>query len=103
MLWASGEPAYQRAESRLIGRKNLILSGDEMKAPCQFIVSASLLATCAGVSAQSSVPWHGLMALAIERVANLAPIPRQVPRMPSLTGSLPSRLGFRAPEDLGGG
>nr|WP_321161047.1 porin [Verminephrobacter eiseniae] len=103
MLWVSGAPAYQRAESRLIGRKNLILSGDEMKAPCQFIVSASLLATCAGVSAQSSVTVYGLMDLAIERVTNLGPLHGQVTRMPSLTGSLPSRLGFRATEDLGGG
>ncbi|MCW5237469.1 porin [Verminephrobacter eiseniae] len=74
-----------------------------MKVPCKFIVSAGLLATCAGVSAQSSVTVYGLMDLAVERVTNVGPIHGQVTRMPSLTGSLPSRLGFRGTEDLGGG
>lgn len=53
--------------------------------------------------AQSSVTVYGLLDTAIERVNNVDAAGSSVTRMPSLTGSFPSRIGFRGSEDLGGG
>ena len=54
-------------------------------------------------AAAQSVTVYGIVDLAVERVNAVAPSGRAIHRMPSLTGSVPSRLGFRGSEDLGGG
>ncbi|MTV36851.1 porin [Duganella radicis] len=53
--------------------------------------------------AQSNVTVYGLLDSGIERVTNVNAAGDSVTRMPSLTGSFPSRIGFRGTEDLGGG
>jgi predicted porin len=53
--------------------------------------------------AQSNVTVYGLLDTGVERVTNVNAAGDSVTRMPSLTGSFPSRLGFRGTEDLGGG
>ncbi|MFM0555660.1 porin [Paraburkholderia sediminicola] len=53
--------------------------------------------------AQSSVTLYGIIDTGIEYVTNVGAHKSSVVRMPSLTGSIPSRWGFRGKEDLGGG
>jgi predicted porin len=67
------------------------------------LLCAAMLAAL-GVSAQAqNVTPYGIIDLAIERLSNIGPQGDALWRMPGLTGSLPSRLGFRGVEDLGGG
>ena len=62
------------------------------------------LALSAGAAvAQSSVTIYGVMDASVEHVSNVGASGGGLTRMPSLTGSAPSRLGFRGTEDLGGG
>ena len=53
--------------------------------------------------AQSQVTVYGLIDAALAHMDKADAAGHSVTRMPSLTGSLPSRLGFRGSEDLGGG
>jgi predicted porin len=53
--------------------------------------------------AGSSVTIYGLADLGVEHLTNVGAGGSSLTRMPGLTGSLPSRLGFRGSEDLGGG
>jgi predicted porin len=58
----------------------------------------------AGVAAQAqTVTIYGIMDTGIERLTNVNANGDSGVRMPTLTGMVPSRLGFRASEDLGGG
>ena len=50
-----------------------------------------------------SVTIYGMVDAGIESVSNVATAGGSIMRMPSTTGILPSRLGFRGKEDLGGG
>ena len=62
------------------------------------------LALCAGgASAQSSVTIYGVIDAAVEHVNNVGAGGDGLTRVPSLTGTAPSRLGFRGAEDLGAG
>ncbi|WP_082493053.1 porin [Acidovorax sp. Leaf160] len=51
----------------------------------------------------SSVNLYGLIDVGVERLNNVGASNSGLTRMPSNTGTLPSRLGFRGTEDLGGG
>jgi predicted porin len=53
--------------------------------------------------AQSNVTVYGLLDTGLARVTNVNAAGDSVTKMPSLTGSFPSRIGFRGTEDLGGG
>ncbi|RZT09764.1 Outer membrane protein (porin) [Duganella sp. CF402] len=53
--------------------------------------------------AQSNVTIYGLLDSGVEHVTNVNAAGDAVTRVPSLTGSFPSRIGFRGTEDLGGG
>ncbi|WP_075792265.1 porin [Massilia putida] len=66
------------------------------------IALAAALGT-GGAHAQSQVAVYGVIDVALEHVSNADAAGHGVTREPSLTGSLPSRLGFRGTEDLGGG
>lgn len=51
----------------------------------------------------SSVNLYGLIDVGVEHVNNVGASGSGLTRMPSNTGTLPSRLGLRGSEDLGGG
>lgn len=64
------------------------------------------IAASAGMSsatAQSSVTVYGLLDTALAYTTNVDAAGHNMTKMPSLTGSLPSRIGFRGVEDLGDG
>lgn len=62
-----------------------------------------LAAACGATYAQSSVTIYGLLDASVEHLTDATPSGGGLTRMPGLTGSVPSRLGFRGVEDLGGG
>jgi len=64
---------------------------------------AALLGAGGLVHAQSSVQIYGVMDTAVEYMDNVGAGKSSLTRMPTLTGSVPSRLGFRGREDLGAG
>jgi predicted porin len=67
-------------------------------------IAACLLAGVAGTShAQSNVTIYGLVDSGVEHVSNVGAAGASLTRVPSNTGTLPSRIGFRGTEDLGGG
>lgn len=53
--------------------------------------------------AQSGTAVYGIVDVAVERLTNVTNAGGSLVREPSLTGSVPSRLGVRTREDLGGG
>jgi predicted porin len=66
--------------------------------------AALLAAISAGsVMAQSSVTIYGLLDEGIVHTTNADAAGHAITKMPTLTGSFPSRIGFRGTEDLGGG
>jgi predicted porin len=70
--------------------------------------TAIAIALAAGFSAgnaqaQSQVTVYGLIDAALAHVDNVDAAGHSVTKMPSLSGSLPSRIGFRGTEELGGG
>ncbi|MET0981218.1 MAG: porin [Telluria sp.] len=77
-----------------------------MKNKSSLKVMVGLLAAIgsAAASAQTSVQVYGIIDAALERVTNTAPGGESLTRMPNLSGGMmPSRIGFRGSEDLGGG
>ena len=64
-----------------------------------FAVASGLCST----AAMAQVTVYGIVDVGIERVSNTNAAGDSAVKMPSLTGSLPSRIGFRGAEDLGGG
>lgn len=74
--------------------------------PTRCIISAILsLPAVAMAQGQgtSSVTIYGLLDTGLAYTTNVNAAGDSVTKMPSLTGSFPSRLGFRGVEDLGGG
>ncbi|MPQ57839.1 porin [Duganella sp. FT27W] len=70
------------------------------------IRGAVALMACVGASAamaQSSVTVYGLLDTGVVHTTNANAAGDSVTKMPSLTGSFPSRIGFRGAEDLGDG
>jgi len=74
-----------------------------MKIQQKLIAGLGLALAAAGASAQSSATIYGVLDAAVEHVSNVSASGGGLTRMPNLTGSVPSRLGFRGTEDLGGG
>ena len=65
---------------------------------------ALALAMGAGYAhAQSNVTVYGIVDAAVAHMTNADAAGNAITKMPSLTGSLPSRIGFRGSEDLGDG
>jgi len=60
-------------------------------------------AACTTAQAQSNVTVYGLLDASVEHLTNVGAAGDGLTRMPGLTGSVPSRLGFRGMEDLGNG
>jgi predicted porin len=65
------------------------------------LAGTALALACGGAFAQSSVTIYGTLDLPVEHLTNTGG--GSLTRLPGLTGSVPSRLGFRGVEDLGGG
>ena len=82
---------------RLIARPRALL------APALYggILTVQLVVSTA--HAQSSTTLYGVVDTGIEYVNNIGAEGKSVWRMPTLTGSLPSRWGIRGLEDIGGG
>jgi predicted porin len=66
-------------------------------------LAALAAATCGMAHAQSNVTIYGLLDASVEHISNVGADGSGLTRSPGLTGSVPSRLGFRGTEDLGGG
>lgn len=67
---------------------------------CTALIAAGCLST--GAHAQQ-VTMYGLLDLGMAYTTNANAAGDSIVKMPSLTASLPSRIGFRGSEDLGGG
>lgn len=67
------------------------------------LAGVALVGLGSSAFAQTSVTIYGNLDTGVERVTNVGPTHATVMRMPGITGSIPSRLGFRGTEDLGGG
>lgn len=65
---------------------------------CLFVVCSATPA-----AAQTSVTLYGIIDTGVEFVSHVGAAGEKLFRMPSTTGSLPSRWGVRGSEDLGGG
>lgn len=66
--------------------------------------AAALLGGMAASAASAqNVTVYGLIDASVAHTTNVNAAGDSVTKMPSLTGSLPSRIGFRGVEDLGGG
>jgi predicted porin len=71
--------------------------------PTRLAAAAVLFASAGSALAQSSVTIYGIVDSGVEYVTNVGTTGNNLVRVPTLTGTLPSRLGFRGSEDLGGG
>lgn len=69
-----------------------------------FALAFGLSATAGSVAlAQSAVQVYGIVDSGVAHITNADAAGRSVTKVPSLTGSLPSRIGFKGTEDLGNG
>lgn len=73
-----------------------------MKSSSLAAFTLSALAAAGAAHAQESVNVYGLLDAGIESVSNVQSVGR-ITRMPSNTATIPSRVGMRGREDLGGG
>lgn len=73
-----------------------------MKTSSLVALTMSGLAAAGAAHAQSSVNLYGLLDAGIESVSNVQSGGR-ITRMPSNTATIPSRVGMRGREDIGGG
>lgn len=73
------------------------------RTPARVASALALALGAAGGAHAQTVTMFGLVDLAVEHVTNVGAAGSGLSRMPGLTGSLPSRLGMRGSEDLGGG
>lgn len=68
-----------------------------------FLALALTPLLCANASAQTSVTVYGIIDTGLAYVTNVNAAGDNMVKMPTLTGSVPSHLGFRGSEDLGNG
>lgn len=75
-----------------------------MKMNYAAVAAGMLLASMQAAQAQSNVQVYGALDVAVEHVTNVNANGDSLTRMPSSSGGImPSRLGFRGAEDIGGG
>jgi predicted porin len=71
---------------------------------CAHLAAALAAAFCASAaSAQTNVTVYGIVDTSFAHTNNVDAAGHSMTKMPTLTGSVPSRLGFRGSEDLGNG
>jgi predicted porin len=81
-----------------------ITQGDKtMKKQVSTVVAFAAVSCASGAIAQSSVTVYGLVDSGLVYTTNINAAGDAMTKMPSLTGSFPSRIGFRGTEDLGNG
>lgn len=69
----------------------------------EIAMACVLSVACLAAQAQTTnVTIYGILDTGVEYLNHVGPNSNSLVRMPTLTGSLPSRLGFRGTEDLGG-
>ncbi|KAF3997630.1 porin [Glaciimonas immobilis] len=73
------------------------------KSVCNTLVALSTVFSSLTVFAQSQVTMYGIVDTGVEYVTHANASGDSVVRIPSLTGTFPSRIGFKGTEDLGGG
>lgn len=72
--------------------------------PAARMAAALAAGLCAGAaSAQTNITVYGIVDTAFTHTTNVDEAGHAMTKMPTLTGSVPSRLGFRGSEDLGNG
>jgi predicted porin len=82
----------------------VIIGGTARSRGMRKAVAGALALLAVGAAyAQSNVTIYGIIDTAVARVDNTNANGDSVTKIPSLTGSFPSRIGFRGTEDLGGG
>ena len=69
----------------------------------QFFCAAAFLWVGGACHAQPSITIYGLLDTAVEHINHVGATGSGLTRIPSNAGNIPSRLGFRGREDLGGG
>ncbi|MDB5898558.1 MAG: hypothetical protein JWP22_2278 [Ramlibacter sp.] len=80
-----------------------------MKTKMKVLAASCALAAVSMAQAQplqrltNNVTLYGIVDSGVERITNAGPGRNALTRVPTLTSSLPSRIGFRGAEDLGGG
>jgi predicted porin len=75
----------------------------EMKVMKKYVCGAVAIGACLGSSvAMAQTVIYGIVDTGVEYVTNTNAAGKSLVKMPSLTGSFPSRIGFRGTEDLGG-
>ena len=67
------------------------------------LLGACAHGACTSAQAQSSVTVYGVLDSSVAYTTTVNAAGDSLAKMPTLTGSLPSRLGFKGVEDLGGG
>ena len=67
------------------------------------LLGACACGTCISAYAQSGVTLYGVLDSSVAYTSNVNAAGDSQVKMPTLTGSLPSRFGFKGVEDLGGG
>ena len=67
------------------------------------VLAAAAACWAAPLAQAQSVTIYGIADVAVERLSNVGSGGGSLYRMPGLSGSIPSRLGFRGSEDLGDG
>lgn len=67
------------------------------------LAAAACCCSLAPVAHAQSVTVYGILDQSVEYLTNVNAAGASLKRMPNLTGSVPSRLGFRGSEDLGSG
>lgn len=65
--------------------------------------AVALAAGLCSTAAMAQVTVYGIVDVGVERVSNVNAAGDSAVKMPSLTGSFPSRIGFKGSEDLGNG
>ncbi|WP_370551249.1 porin [Glaciimonas sp. PAMC28666] len=81
----------------------LIDNATVTKAAMAAIVAIAAMSGTSAALAQSQVTMYGIIDTGVEYVTNANAAGNSVVRIPSLTGTFPSRIGFKGTEDLGGG
>ncbi|MEG1325632.1 MAG: porin, partial [Janthinobacterium sp.] len=75
----------------------------KIKAITMALLGACACGTCISACAQGGVTLYGVLDSSVAYTSNVNAAGDSMVKVPTLTGSLPSRFGVKGVEDLGGG